>query len=156
MAGRTLELSLYLVTDSTPAILGDRDIFHVVEQAIEGGVTIVQYRDKHEDTGCMIKIAERLLGITRKFGVPLLINDRIDVALAVGADGVHIGQDDMSIATARRLLPKGSVVGVTASSVEEAQKAIADGADYLGIGTVFGTPTYGLSFPVQSYESTDV
>lgn len=138
----SLDLTLYLVTDSTPAILGTKDLVHVVEEAIKGGVTIVQYRDKHADTGHMIELAKRLHTVTRKYKVPLLINDRIDVALAAGVEGVHIGQDDITIADARKLLAKDAIVGMTASSIEEARRAIEDGADYLGIGTMFGTPTY--------------
>lgn len=143
MADRpSFDLRLYLVTDSTPEILGDKDICHVVEEALKGGVTLVQYRDKKSDTGTLIETARKLHSVTKKYKVPLLINDRIDVCLAVGADGVHIGQDDMSLVEARKLLPANAIVGVTACSVEEAQKAIADGADYLGLGTMFATPTY--------------
>lgn len=91
----TVDYSLYLVTDSTPAILGDRDIVTVVEAALQGGVTIVQYRDKTSDTGLLISTAKKLHAVTQKHNVPLLINDRVDVALAVGCEGVHIGQDDM-------------------------------------------------------------
>lgn len=136
-----LDLTLYLVTDSTPEILGHKDICNVVEEALKGGVTIVQYRDKHADTGELITTAKKLHVITRKYGVPLLINDRVDVCLAAGAEGVHIGQDDMRIEDAKHALPENAVIGVTASSVEEAEAAINAGADYLGIGTMFATPT---------------
>lgn len=95
MESKTVDYSLYLVTDSTPAILGNKDIVKVVEAALEGGVTIVQYRDKVSDTGTLISTAKRLHAVTKKHGIPLLINDRIDVALAVGCEGVHIGQDDI-------------------------------------------------------------
>ncbi|KAK5050542.1 hypothetical protein LTR84_003823 [Exophiala bonariae] len=136
-----IDYTLYLVTDSTPAILGDKDIVQVVEQAIQGGVSIVQYRDKHSDTGTLISTATRLHAITKKYNVPLLINDRLDVCQAVGVEGVHIGQDDISCVEARKILGSKAIIGVTASSVEEAAKAIKDGADYLGIGTTFATPT---------------
>lgn len=89
------DYTLYLVTDSTPAILGDKDICDVVDRAIRGGVTIVQYRDKTSDTGDLVATARRLHAVTQRHGVPLLINDRVDVALAVGCEGVHLGQDDM-------------------------------------------------------------
>ncbi|KAJ9653573.1 thiamine biosynthetic bifunctional enzyme [Neophaeococcomyces mojaviensis] len=135
------DLTLYLVTDSTPEVLGGKDICHIVEEALKGGVTLVQYRDKHADTGLLIETASKLHAITKKYNVPLLINDRVDVCLAVGAEGVHIGQDDMNIAKAKTLLPQGAIVGVTASSVNEADAAIENGADYLGIGTMFATPT---------------
>ena len=93
--------SLYLVTDSTPAILGDKDICDVVGEALQGGVGIVQYRDKTSDTGVLIATARKLHKITEAFNVPLLINDRVDVALAVGCEGVHLGQDDMSESNVR-------------------------------------------------------
>lgn len=138
---KKFDLTLYLVTDSTPAILGDKDIVWVVEEAIKGGVTIVQYRDKHADTGAMIETASHLLAVTKRYKVPLLINDRIDVCLATGADGVHIGQDDMSLAQVRSLLGPDAIIGVTTSSVREADTAIDGAADYLGVGTMFATPT---------------
>lgn len=91
------DYSLYLVTDSTPALLGGRDLADVVERALRGGVTIVQYRDKTSDTGALVATARRLHQVTTKYNVPLLINDRVDVALAVGCEGVHLGQDDMGL-----------------------------------------------------------
>jgi len=135
------DYSLYLVTDSTPAILGNKDLGHVVGAALEGGVTVVQYRDKSSDTGVLIDTAKELHALTREHNVPLLINDRVDVALAVGAEGVHIGQDDMSLPTARRLLGPDAIIGVTASTEEEALQACKDGADDLGIGTIYSTQT---------------
>jgi thiamine-phosphate diphosphorylase / hydroxyethylthiazole kinase len=138
-----LDLTLYLVTDSTPAVLGNGDLAHIVEEAVQGGVTIVQYRDKHAETAELIRLATKLHKITKEYGVPLLINDRVDVALAIGAEGVHLGQDDMSVATARTLLGKDAIIGITASSIDEAQAAQKGGADYLGIGTAFATPTKG-------------
>ena len=95
MTFKDVDYTLYLVTDSTPAILGDRNLAEVVEAAIRGGVTIVQYRNKTDDTAALISTARKLHVITQKHKVPLLINDRIDVALAIGCEGVHIGQDDM-------------------------------------------------------------
>jgi thiamine-phosphate diphosphorylase/hydroxyethylthiazole kinase len=91
----SIDYSLYLVTDSTPAILGDRDLVEVVDSALSGGVTVVQYRDKVSDTSVLVSTARKLHAVTRKHNVPLLINDRVDVALAVGCEGVHIGQDDL-------------------------------------------------------------
>lgn len=96
---QNLDYSLYLVTDSTPAVLGDSDLCHVVDKAIRGGVTVVQYRDKKSDTGELVATAKKLHAITQRHGVPLLINDRVDVALAVGCEGVHLGQDDMGLLT---------------------------------------------------------
>ena len=136
-----INLALYLVTDSTPALLGDKDLAQIVEAAIRGGVTIVQYRDKHSDTGVLIETAKKLLDVTKRLDVPLLINDRVDVCMAIGADGVHIGQDDMHIAQARKLLGPNAIIGVSTNNVEEAKTAITNGADYLGIGTMFATNT---------------
>jgi thiamine-phosphate diphosphorylase / hydroxyethylthiazole kinase len=138
---KKLNLTLYLVTDSTPTILGDKDLVWVVDEAIKGGVTIVQYRDKHADTGRLIEVASKLHAVTKRHKVPLLINDRLDVCLAIGADGVHLGQDDMSASLARSLLGPDAIIGVSAASVEEASAAIDADADYLGIGTMFATPT---------------
>ncbi|KAJ4391845.1 isochorismatase domain-containing protein [Gnomoniopsis smithogilvyi] len=141
-AGRpAVDYRLYLVTDSTPAILGNKDICDVVDQALRGGVTLVQYRDKTSDTGHLISTAQRLHEVTKKYNVPLLINDRVDVALAVGCEGVHLGQDDMAIEKARELLGKDKIIGITANTVEEALKACEQGADYLGVGTIFSTQT---------------
>ncbi len=136
-----VDYSLYLVTDSTKPILGNKDLARVVEEAIEGGVTIVQYRNKINDTADLIRMGKRLHEITEKHGVPLLINDRVDVALAVGAEGVHIGQDDIDIRTARKILGPDAIIGVTACSLSEAIVAAGQGATYLGLGTVFATPT---------------
>ncbi|KAF1811298.1 Hydroxyethylthiazole kinase [Eremomyces bilateralis CBS 781.70] len=132
---------LYLVTDSTEKILGSRDLVEIVRKAVEGGVTIVQYRDKDSDAAVQVANAKKLLKVTQAHGIPLLINDRIDVALAAGADGVHIGQDDIDLPTARKMLGDDAIIGVTACSVEEALTAARQGADYVGVGTVYATPT---------------
>ena len=91
------DYSLYLVTDSTPAILGTRDLCHVVEAAIKGGVSVVQYRDKTISRDGFLDMAQSLLQVTKKYSIPLLINDRVDVAVEIGCDGVHVGQDDMGL-----------------------------------------------------------
>lgn len=136
-----IDYGLYLVTDSTPAILGEKRLQDVVEAAVEGGVTVVQYRDKHSDTADMIATARDLLKICQRHNVPLIINDRVDVALAAGAQGVHLGQTDMNPVNARRILGKNAIIGVTVSSPSQAMIAMEDGADYLGIGTVYTTAT---------------
>ncbi|KAJ4986390.1 hydroxyethylthiazole kinase [Stagonosporopsis vannaccii] len=140
MASQT-DYSLYLVTDSTEAILGSKDLVEVVEQALQGGVTVVQYRDKTSDTGILISTAKRLHEKCKQHSIPLLINDRVDVALAIGCEGVHLGQDDMNIVEARRLLGDDKIIGATVSSIEEARIAVERGADYLGIGTLYSTQT---------------
>ncbi|KAK3944727.1 hypothetical protein QBC46DRAFT_374171 [Diplogelasinospora grovesii] len=141
MGKPSVDYSLYLVTDSTPAILGDRDLCDVVEAAVRGGVTCVQFRDKTSSTGDLIATARRLHAVTQQYNVPLLINDRADVALAVGCEGVHIGQDDLELPLARKLLGPDAIIGVTVSTIDEALRACEDGADYLGIGTVYATST---------------
>lgn len=95
MDKKKVNYGVYLVTDSTPAILGNKDLTKVVEAAVRGGASIVQYRDKHSDRETAVKTARALLEVTRRYGVPLLVNDRVDVAVEVGCEGVHIGQDDM-------------------------------------------------------------
>ncbi|PIA14168.1 TMP-TENI-domain-containing protein [Coemansia reversa NRRL 1564] len=135
-----LDLTLYLVTDSG-MLSGSKTLVQTVDEAIQGGVTIVQLREKTAETGDFITLARKVLKVTRKAGVPLLINDRIDVALAVGADGVHIGQDDMSLADVRRILGPNKIIGVTVQSLEEAEAAVRGGANYLGIGTCYATLT---------------
>ena len=92
---KAVDYALYLVTDSTPAILGDKNLADIVEAAIQGGVSLVQFRDKKSDTADLIRIGRDLHRVTSKHRVPLLINDRVDVAIAIGCEGVHIGQDDM-------------------------------------------------------------
>lgn len=136
-----INYSLYLVTDSTQAILGDNDLASVVEAAVEGGVTVVQYRDKKSETASLIQMGKRLRAITKKHNVPFLINDHVGVAQAVGADGVHLGQEDMDLGTARRILGPDAIIGVTANNLSEAVIAASGGASYLGIGTVYATPT---------------
>ncbi|OAA38119.1 Hydroxyethylthiazole kinase [Metarhizium rileyi] len=137
----TADYSVYLVTDSTPAILGDKDLVGVVEASLRGGATVVQYRDKTSAREDLVATARKLHRLTRSYGVPLLINDRVDVAVEVGCEGVHIGQDDMALEQARELLGPGKTIGATASSEEEAIRACEAGADYLGLGTVYSTTT---------------
>ncbi|KAL1917393.1 uncharacterized protein VTP21DRAFT_5049 [Calcarisporiella thermophila] len=138
-----IDYSLYLVTDSGLLPPG-RDLPTTVAQAIEGGVTLVQLREKNLDTAHFVDIAKRVQQECRKQNVPLLINDRLDVAQAIDADGVHIGQDDMPLKEVRRLFP-GKVVGISVHDVEEAQRAIQDGADYISIGAVYDTATKSLT-----------
>lgn len=131
--------SLYLVTDVVLA--AGRPLDDLVRGAIEGGVTMVQYRDKRSSTRGMIATVRGLLEVTRKAGRPLVVNDRVDVALATDADGVHLGQEDMPAALARRLLGPERILGVTAAGPEQAGEAERAGADYIGCSAVFATPT---------------
>ena len=139
MSQEGFDPSLCLVTDLDLA--SGRPLDEIVRGAIEGGVTIVQYRDKRPGTRAMIEQARAVLRVAREAGRPLVVNDRVDVALAVDADGVHLGQEDMPVALARRLLGPRRIIGVTASEPEQAAEAERDGADYLGCSAVFATPT---------------
>ncbi len=134
-----IDYSLYLVTDR--ALARGRPLADVVRAAVAGGVTCVQLREKEASAREFAVAARELLALLRPLGVPLIVNDRIDVALAAGADGVHVGQQDLSVADARRLGPPGWIVGVSAESVADAARAERDGADYVGASPVFATPT---------------
>ncbi len=134
-----IDHSLYVITDAK--LSRGRSNRAVIAAAIRGGATIVQYRAKNTSTRQMIEEALELRELCHAQGIPLIINDRVDVALAVDADGVHVGQDDMPAAFARRLIGPGKILGVSAENVKEAQTAIAEGADYLGVGAVFATGT---------------
>lgn len=134
-------LSLYAITDRH--WLDGRELCEVCEEALKGGITMLQYRDKNKSFDELCMEAEKLHALCKAYNVPLIINDNVDVALAVDAEGVHLGQGDMSPIEARKLLGENKIIGVTARSVEQAIKAEKDGADYLGSGAVFGTSTKG-------------
>jgi thiamine-phosphate pyrophosphorylase len=133
------DYTLYLVTDRR--LLHNMSIEEVVEQAVQGGATIVQLREKDITTREFFNIAGRVKKITDKYNIPLIINDRLDIALAVDAAGLHVGQDDMPSRAARLLLGKGKILGVSASTIDEALHAEEDGANYIGVGAVFPTGT---------------
>ncbi len=134
-----VDYSLYLVSDR--GLLGERDLCQSIAAAIQGGVTLVQLREKDRTSREFFDLAVRVKAVTDGMNVPLIINDRLDIALAVDAAGLHIGQEDLPAAIARRLLGPGKILGVSAATVDEALVAEADGADYLGIGAVFPTGT---------------
>lgn len=134
-----IDYSVYLVTDDN--CLKGRPLLECVEAALKGGVTLVQYRLKNGDGGVMYAEALKLKALCDKYSVPLIINDRLDIAMAVGAAGVHLGQDDLPCSVARRILGHDYVIGVSAHNPQEAVKAVEDGADYLGCGAVFGSAT---------------
>ena len=134
-----LDMSLYLVTDSTYHT--EESLLRTVEEACEGGVTIVQLREKHAGGREYLEKARKVRAITERYGVPLIIDDRVDVAMACGADGVHVGASDLPVAEARRILGPDKIVGATAKTVETALKAYEDGADYLGVGAIYPTTT---------------
>jgi thiamine-phosphate diphosphorylase/hydroxyethylthiazole kinase len=140
MSIKKVDYSLYLVTDRSLVPEG-KTFLGQIERALEGGVTLVQLREKETETGAFIEFALKVKELTRKYGVPLIINDRLDVAQAIDAEGVHIGQDDMPLTQARQILGPKKIIGVSCNTVQEATIAIRDGADYLGIGAVWFTST---------------
>ena len=133
------DLKLYLVTDSK--ILKDRDFYKCIEDAIKSGVTMVQLREKNTDGKEFLEKAIKLRELTNKYNVTFVINDRIDIAMLVDADGVHIGQSDIDAVSARKLLGDNKIIGVSARNLQEAKIAKENGADYLGIGAMFSTST---------------
>lgn len=133
------DYSIYLVTDD--GCLQGRALLDCVREALEGGVTLVQYRAKTASSAEMYNEALQLKALCDSFNVPLIINDRLDIAMAVGAAGVHLGQDDLPCAAARRILGEDYIIGVSAHNPAEAKAALQSGADYLGCGAVFGTAT---------------
>lgn len=132
-------LRLYAVTDR--AWVGRQTLCQQVEAALQGGVTCVQLREKHLDRDAFLAEARQICALCRRYGVPFIVNDDLDVALACGADGIHVGQDDMPAAEVRRRAGRRLIVGVSAHTPEEARLAEAAGADYLGAGAVFGSAT---------------
>lgn len=133
------DYSIYLVTDD--GCLQGRALLDCVREALEGGVTLVQYRAKTASSAEMYAEALQLKALCDSFNVPLIINDRLDIAMAVGAAGVHLGQDDLPCAAARKILGEDYIIGVSAHNPAEAKAALQSGADYLGCGAVFGTAT---------------
>lgn len=139
MTGKTWDLSLYLVTDRR--WLGGKTLGAAVEEALLGGVTLVQIREKDLTSRAYLDLAREVKSVADRHGVPLIVNDRIDIALAVDACGVHVGPEDLPVPVARRLLGPGRIIGASAASLEEALALQAQGADYLGVGAIFPTAT---------------
>lgn len=133
------DYTLYLCTDRKSMKLGNLE--EVAEQAIMGGCSVIQLREKECSTREFFQTAKGIKSVTQKYNIPLIINDRIDIALAVGAEGVHLGQEDLPMAEARKLLGEDKIIGASAHNLEEALKAWKEGADYLGVGAIFGTKT---------------
>ena len=130
-------LLLYAVTDRH--WLGDRTLYDVVRESLEGGVTFLQLREKDLDDENFYKEAVRLQEMAREYGVPFVVNDNVDIAVRMDADGVHVGQDDMEAGDVRALIGPDKILGVSAQTVEQAVLAEKRGADYLGVGAVFPT-----------------
>lgn len=136
---KKFDTTLYFITDSNG--FGEEEFLWRVEQALIGGATILQLREKDKTTREYISIAKKVHELTKAYGVPLIIDDRIDVAMAVGAEGVHLGQSDMPIDLARRILGDDFIIGATAKTVPQATEAYEQGADYLGVGAIYPTTT---------------
>lgn len=143
------DLRLYAITDRR-ALPAGVTLAQAVEAALDGGVTCLQLREKRASAGEILDLARTLLPLCRARKVPLLINDRVDIALAAGADGVHLGQDDLPLPEARALLGPDRILGATAHTVEEALRAQAEGADYLGVGAMFPTGTKTDTVPTSA------
>lgn len=148
-----IDLSLYLVTDKSDDV---EKFLKTIESAIEGGVSVVQLREKTANTLDFYNLALRVKEITSKYNVPLIINDRIDIALAIDADGVHVGQSDMPCDVARKLIGNNKILGISASTIPEAKKAQQDGADYIGTGAVFPTATKDDAPSVTKQEMKEI
>ena len=154
MKKEDIDYSVYLVTDRRNKT--DEEFLNIIEEAIKGGTTIVQLREKTASTKEFYDLALKVKEITSRYDVPLLINDRIDIALAVDSEGVHIGQDDMPAGIAREIIGEDKILGVSASTVEEAKKAEIDSADYIGSGAVFPTATKDDADSVSEEELKEI
>ena len=150
---KNIDLSLYLVTDNSE---NEEKFLKTIENAILGGVSVVQIREKTADTLEFYNLALKVKEITTKYNIPLIINDRVDVALAIDADGVHVGQSDMPCDVTRKLIGENKILGVSATTIEEAKKAENDGADYIGTGAVFPTTTKKDAESVSKKDLTDI
>ena len=136
---RNFDSTLYFITDSTD--WEEDEFLRRVEEGLKGGATLLQLREKDKTTREYLELARKVHSITEKYNVPLIIDDRIDVALASGAEGVHLGQTDMPIATARSILGDNFIIGATTKTVPQALEAYEQGADYLGVGAIYPTTT---------------
>lgn len=136
---KKFDTTLYFITDSTG--FEEEEFLRRVEEALEGGATILQLREKNKTTREYITLAEKVHALTKRYNVPLIIDDRVDVALAVDAEGVHLGAEDMTIAQARKILGEDKIIGATAKTVPWALDVYNQGADYLGVGAIYPTTT---------------
>ncbi len=150
---KNIDLSLYLVTDNSE---NEEKFLKTIQEDILGGVSVVQIREKTAETLEFYNLALKVKEITAKYNVPLIINDRVDVALAIDADGVHVGQSDMPCDITRKLIGENKILGVSAATIEEAKKAEKDGADYIGTGAIFPTATKDDAPSVTKKDLTDI
>ncbi|MBE6851270.1 MAG: thiamine phosphate synthase [Ruminococcus sp.] len=136
---KNFDTMMYFITDSTN--YSEEEFLHRVEEACKGGVTLIQLREKDRTTKEYLVLAQKVHEITQRYDIPLIIDDRVDVALAVNAEGVHVGQSDMPVKLARQLMGGDKIVGATAKTVPQALEAYEQGADYLGVGAIYPTTT---------------
>lgn len=136
---KKLDTTMYFITDST--FCDEEEFLRRVEEACKGGVTLIQLREKDRTTREYLNLAEKVHEITMRYDIPLIIDDRVDIALAVNAEGVHVGQSDMPVRIARQLMGTDKIVGATAKTVPQAVEACEQGADYLGVGAIYPTTT---------------
>ena len=135
----SFDTGLYFITDSTG--LGEETVLRRTEAALQGGVTLLQIREKDKTTREYLHLAQKVHVLAQRYGVPLIIDDRLDVAMAINAEGVHLGQSDMPIHMARSLFGGDKIIGATAKTVPQAREAYEQGADYLGVGAIYPTTT---------------
>jgi len=137
---KTLDTTLYFITDSTS--VPEERFLPAVEAACKGGATLVQLREKDKSTREYMDLAVATHEITARYGIPLIIDDRVDVALAIGAEGVHVGQSDMPVGIARKIMGPDKIIGATTKTIPQALEAYEQGADYLGCGAIYPTTTH--------------
>lgn len=154
MKVKKVDVLLYAITDR--GALHGRDICKAVEDAIKGGATIIQLREKGIDEDSLVEEAKKLKEICAEYGVPLIVNDNVDAALRAGADGVHVGIEDTPVAEIRERVGEDFIIGATAKTVEQAKKAQAAGADYLGVGAVFPSPTKKDAIRITNEQLRDI
>lgn len=154
MGKLTFDLRLYAVTDRSWT--GKQTLLEQLETALKAGVTLVQLREKELDDAAFLEEAKAVKALTDRYGVPLLINDNVQVAMACGAAGVHVGQEDLEAGRVRELLGPDKIIGVTAKTLEQARRAEAAGADYLGSGAVFGSTTKKNAKPMTKELLTQI
>lgn len=151
---KNFDSTLYFITDSTGL---DEEVFlQKVESALKGGVTLLQIREKDKSTREYIELANKVHNITKKYNVPLIVDDRLDVAMAVDAEGVHLGQSDMPIKTARKLFGEDKIIGATTKTVEQAKEAYEQSADYLGVGAIYPTTTKVVTILTSTETLNDI
>lgn len=151
---KDFDTSLYFITDSTG--FSQEEFLSRVEKALKGGVTILQLREKNKTTREYLELAQKVHELTKRYNVPLIIDDRVDIALAVDAQGVHLGASDMPVAVARKLMGDDKIVGATAKTVPWAKDVYEQGADYVGVGAIYPTTTKVITVLTSTETLNDI